>query len=251
MAKMTLLEMVQDILSDMNSDNVNSISDTIESEQVAQILKSTYYELLSGKNWPFMRKLIPFYSGINKPSPVHVVIPDNVKEILSIEHSYSLIEFNQPPVYKKINYVEPDAFLNKSNSLKFKDGGSVSIVRDVSGTFFNIRKDKSPSFYTSFDDKFIVFDSYDESKGKTILGSDIRALCYTTPSWVVEDSFIPDLPEEMFSALLAEAKSVAFLNILDYENKKAEQQAIRQRSRMSRNSWTVSGGIKLPSYGKR
>jgi hypothetical protein len=39
MAKMTVLDMVQDIMSDMNSDNVNDINDTPESLRVAQIIK--------------------------------------------------------------------------------------------------------------------------------------------------------------------------------------------------------------------
>jgi len=42
MAKMTVLEIVQDILNDIDGDEVNSIDDTLESEQVAQIVKSTY-----------------------------------------------------------------------------------------------------------------------------------------------------------------------------------------------------------------
>ncbi len=39
----TLLDMVQEILSDMDSDEVESIDDTVEAEQVVSILKSTYY----------------------------------------------------------------------------------------------------------------------------------------------------------------------------------------------------------------
>jgi len=42
MAKKTVLDMVQDILSDMESDEVNSISDTTEALQVAQII---HYQL--------------------------------------------------------------------------------------------------------------------------------------------------------------------------------------------------------------
>ncbi len=44
--KYTLLEIVQEILSDMDSDEVNSIDDTTESEQVATIVKSTYLSMM-------------------------------------------------------------------------------------------------------------------------------------------------------------------------------------------------------------
>ena len=47
MAKMTLLEMTQNILSAMDSDAVNSIGDTVESLQVADVIVETYYELFA------------------------------------------------------------------------------------------------------------------------------------------------------------------------------------------------------------
>ena len=42
--KMTLLEIVQNILSAMDAEEISSISDTIESQQVAEEVKTTYYE---------------------------------------------------------------------------------------------------------------------------------------------------------------------------------------------------------------
>lgn len=42
MAKRTLLDIVQEILNDMDSDEVTSINDTIESLQVANIVRSCY-----------------------------------------------------------------------------------------------------------------------------------------------------------------------------------------------------------------
>ena len=41
--KMTLLDITQSILSAMDSDYANSIGDTVEAEQVATIVKETYY----------------------------------------------------------------------------------------------------------------------------------------------------------------------------------------------------------------
>jgi len=57
MAKLTLLEMTQDIMSDMDSDDVNSINDSVEALQVAQIIKTTYYNIIDGKNYAFLYEL--------------------------------------------------------------------------------------------------------------------------------------------------------------------------------------------------
>ena len=54
----TLLQIVQSILDEMDADNVNSIGDTIESIQVASIVRDCYEELLSNRNWPHMKQLI-------------------------------------------------------------------------------------------------------------------------------------------------------------------------------------------------
>ena len=56
--KYTLLEMTQDILSNMSSDEVNSISDTTESLQVATIIKQKYFDLISRVNRPEHDQLI-------------------------------------------------------------------------------------------------------------------------------------------------------------------------------------------------
>jgi len=40
--KMTLLEMVQEVLYSIGSDEVNSIADTVESEDVARLIRSTF-----------------------------------------------------------------------------------------------------------------------------------------------------------------------------------------------------------------
>ena len=56
--RMTLLEMVTDILSDMESDPVTSYLDTPESQQVAQMLQTTYYNIIDGRDWPHLYNLL-------------------------------------------------------------------------------------------------------------------------------------------------------------------------------------------------
>jgi hypothetical protein len=56
--KRTLLEMVQSILSDMDSEDVNSISDTNEAEQIASVIEDTYYNIISARDIPEHQQLL-------------------------------------------------------------------------------------------------------------------------------------------------------------------------------------------------
>jgi hypothetical protein len=71
--KKTLLEMTQDILNDMDSDEVNSISDTVEAQQVANIIKTCYNEMISNRDWPHLRKLVQLDSLQTLRSPTTYV----------------------------------------------------------------------------------------------------------------------------------------------------------------------------------
>ena len=239
--------MVQDILSDMNSDEVSSINDTVESEQVARIIKSSYFEMITNKHWPHLRQLSTLKQVGDLAKPTHMKVDDNVKELTRVEYN---ISGDDTLDFKEIVWVEPDQFLRNSNHLNPANDNVVAI-EDYSGVSFNITNDAMPRCYTSFDDQTVVFDSYDKEVEDTIQESNNRIMVFVTPSWTMSDSFVPDLPEEAFAGLLAEAKSTCFTRIKQAPDAKSEQQARRQHSWLSRKAFTVNGGIKLPDYGRK
>ena len=63
--------------------------------------------------------------------------------------------------------------------------------------------------------------------------------------------FIPELPEEAFSLLLSESKSVASLTLRQSADQKAEQESVRQNRWLSQRQWRTKGGIRKPNYGQR
>jgi hypothetical protein len=250
MAKMTLIEIVQDILSDMNDDEVNSISDTIESLQVAQIVKSVYFEMMANKNWPHLRTLDTLEASGDNTKPTHMKLPELVKELEWIEYNCRKSTTPTRSEYKQIKMVSPDDFLRRTGQY-ITTNTDVDEITDYSGVKFSIKNDEHPTFCTSFDDDYIVFNSYDSSLDTTLQEAHTRCSVYVEPSWSMVDNHTPDLPSEAFPALLAEAKSTAFNRIKQAPDGKAEQQAVRQRSWLSRKSWRANGGIKLPTYGRR
>ncbi len=70
-------------------------------------------------------------------------------------------------------------------------------------------------------------------------------------AFTLSDSFTPDMPVQMFSYLLNDAKSACFVTLKQMANPKVEQQAVSQKRRMSQEAWRISNGISYPNYGRK
>lgn len=246
----TLLDIVSDILSDMDGDYVSSINDTDEALQVAQIVKSTYRAMMSNRNWPHTARAIPITSSTNNLLPTHAYLPDNVKEVISI--FYDVHRLGQTRIEsRQMKYMDPDDFLRRTSG-RNSDAPITSVITDPSGVRFLILNNKAPEFYTSFDDDAIVFDSYDGAVDSTIQANKCLVRAYTIPDFEMRDDFVPDLPDEAFSALIEEAKSKAMFKLKQTQDIKAEQEAGRQQRWLSRKAWRVHGSDIYPySYGRK
>ena len=247
--KMTLLEMVQDILSEMESDEVNSIDDTPDSVQVAGIIKTCYYEQMSNREWPHLKKLMSLSHSGTVERPTHLLLPENVKELQYFAYESAQTQsavFNM----REIKYIYPDEFLRRAAGMN-RETQNVRLITDFGGTKFVIRDNAPPTYWTSFDDKYLVCDSYDSDYDDALQASKTQAICVVMPKWETRDDFVPDLPIDAFAGLLAEAKSTAFFVAKQMMNDKAEQKAVRQAKYMSRKAWRTHGGVRYANYGRR
>lgn len=154
--------------------------------------------------------------------------------------------------YTPIKYKSPDDFLELVYSRRNLTT-NVETVVDSSGVKLTIVNNKDPEYWTSFDDVNIVFDSYNaEKQPEGIYFFNAFTHAYEYPAaWEMFDDFIPDLPADAFSALIEEAKSVAFVTLKQMPNQKAEQKSQRQQRWLSRKAWKARGGVKFPNFGRR
>ena len=244
----TLLEIVQDILNDMDSDEVNSIDDTIESQQVAQIVKTCFYEMIGNRNWPHLKRLIQLESSGDTTKPNYLRIPVDLKELSFFK--YQKQKQGDTNIYTQdVIYKTPEEFLgivsnrNTSNT-------NVTLVKDFGNSYLPIINNKAPSYWTTFDDLYLVTDSWDKSVDDTLKKSKTQCIAYINPKWVRTNEAIPDLPIEALPALLEESKSTAFFTLKQMANQKAEQKAARQQRWLSRKAWRIEGGIEYENYGR-
>ena len=242
--KRTLLQIVQNILSDMDSEDVNSISDSIEAEQIASVVRDVYYNMVSTRMIPEHQELVKLVSLSNSALPTHFQVPDSVKRIDFIRYNVSTtsdIEF------KEIQYIEPLLFLTLH-----QDGANVTTVYDVNGnTPLLIRNDQMPTYYTSFDDLHIVMDSYKSDTDQILAENKTQALGHKIPTFTISDNFTPDLDEVLFPYLIAESKSTCFSLFKSGVDQKIEQAARRQKSYMQSDMYRVKKENKRPYYGRR
>ena len=245
---MTLGELVDDILSSMDSDPVTLYDDTVESRQVAQILLSTYYHLIDGKDWPNLYQ--PFkLEQTNATTPTHFTIPLATMDIKWVKYN-CISATDTKDKYQEIKFLEPKEFMAILDA-RDSSADEIDQITDASGIFLNIFNNKAPSYYTSFDEKTIIMDSFD-SEVETYLKT-AKNQCYgkVYPTVVLSDSLYFDIPPDAFSLLLEEAKSMAWVELKQTPNPKAEQRAVTQRRRMSKEAWKIRNTTKYPNYGRK
>lgn len=247
--KKTLLELTQDVLSAVDGEEVNSISDSVESLQVANDIKVVFYDLIGRKDWQFLRRLTNLNNLSDISKPTHLLLPERASAMDFIKYNKRKLG-SARNFFLDVRYEYPDEFLRKVNQ-RDNTKANYDLVTDFDGAIITIRNDIHPTFWTSFDDKHIVMDAYDNTIETTLRGDNTQISLYITPEWSVDDGFTPELPDEMFPLLFAECTSYTQARKDDVLLKKTEQTARRQQRHLSQRHGVTQSGVRYPNYGRR
>lgn len=247
-AKMTLLEIVQDTLNDLDSDEVNSIADTVEATQIANICRSVYYDVITTVDLPEHMELMTV-SGLSDSSRPNFMDANSVTEIKELR--YNVSETSGELEYKLIGYVPPDEFIQKIVTRDTSQTEVIIVIDLTSGISLPILNNKMPDYYTSFDDRYLCFDSYDSSVESTLQTSKTMVLGVKLPSFTLLDSAVPDMDDTIFPYYLAEVKSRALSLLKGGPDAKIEQFARKHRYFQRNNRWKTGEQRILNDYGRR
>lgn len=266
----TLLSMTQNILSAMDSDDVNSISDTEESWQVATCVQETYFDLFANRLIPENQTLLALTPGTDPDIPTWLIIPEGYNTIDFIQYdTLSLNQTSDPPpsalipgCYQDVKYLTPKEFLWHTNVLQVgqqPNTTSITIPIPNAGTLtYAIFTNTAPSYWTSFDDQNLYFDAYNSIVETTLTAEHCLAWGQQELVFPMEDTAVPNLDQNLFPTLLAEAKSVCFNNFKQSPNAKEEQRSKRGQQRSQKFLWKAnqrqranSGtGYDMPNYSR-
>lgn len=239
--KTTLLQIVQSILNDMDSEEVNSISDTVEAQQIASVVEDTYYNIIAAREIPEHNKLMTLTAMANSTKPTHFEYPSNTKHIERVEYNVGSVANKD---FRVIEFVDPIKFLDSMD----EDGLLVETYEGNLDIF--VGNDSPPTYYTSFDDEYLIMNSYDASVDATLQTSKVRALGSSYPTFSQTDSFEPDLDNTLLPYLLAESKSACFSLFKGGPDPKVEQAARRLKSFQQNDMYKTTRANKRPNYGR-
>jgi hypothetical protein len=251
--RQTLLEIVQSILSSMDSDEVNSISDTVEAQQVAAIVQETYNYLVSSINLPEHYSLFELQASGDPNLPVVMYLPSNVLELKYLKYDTVLTD-EDGPIYKEVWPLELTEFLNRMYNLSSSNSnvGTATLTANSEDFPILFNNDRAPQYYTSFDDYSLLFDAYNSDEDTTLQKSKTVAFGRLSPSFSLTDSFTPDLDPEHFTLLLNESKAQAFAELKQLENRTAVARARRGWIRtQDANNFPGNYYDRLPNYARR
>jgi hypothetical protein len=144
----------------------------------------------------------------------------------------------------------PKDFTDMVNLRNPEEDNVVTMLYGPDDISLRIYNDRAPKYWTTYDDEYVIFDSWDSDEETTIVANKTQVFVTKEKSFDLSDDAVIDLPSNLVQYLLAmaEAKYKADNQIID---PKVEQAERRQRLRSMRNKWR-QGRMKYegPDFGK-
>lgn len=252
----TLLQMTQEILTSMQSDEVDSITDTAESVAVATIIRRTYWDLFGLDDFPEHYSIFKL-TETSSATPNLLTIPENCRRLMWVKYNRSTVD-DTDARFTDVDYTDLKSFLDDSFLLT----QSADNVASYTYTFNPLgtdpvqiltRNDIGPQRYCSPDDFNLIFDSYDAGVESYLHSNRTLAYGLIDPTFTFTDAFTPDLDVSQYALLFNTAKSQCFVELKQTANVTADQRARRLmiNAQKTRNrAPAISQLDRLPNYGR-
>lgn len=253
--KYTNLDMVQLIASSMDSDEVNSVNDSVESQQILKVIRTAFFDIIERSNLPEHMDIVNLQASGSSTYPIVMYVPTNISKIYWVKYNKETTE--DPNLnFQQLEFLALQEFLDRMYTLTESEDEVLQMDLTVNGNTipFLYRNDKHPEFYTSYDDRTLIFDSYLATEDSYLAGAKTLALGKEVVTYEMTDTFTPPLDEQQFALLLNEAKALAWLELRQTPHQKAELNARRAWINTQRSKTRVPGVADLdllPNFGRK
>lgn len=250
--KLTLLRVVQDTSRYLQGFDVEDVFETDESEDIAYIAERMYYHLVQRfSNIDWTGGVGQLESLVDPDKPTHMKIPESVQRIQHsrIQYNATLDNDSAKVKYKDVQYVSPQEFLTLMAG-RNDATPETQVVEDFSGVKFVVMTNKAPSYCTSFDEEYIVFDSYDAKVDTTLQQS--KSLVHFTAEevFLIQNDFEIPIPSHLSTLYQDLVISEASTQLRQEPAQEVQRRARAALIRMQQKNRVGDTGIKR-TYGRR
>ena len=249
----TLLQVVQKYLDRSSGFYVNSINETDEAIQVASVAEDTYYEMIQEfPNLLFTQKERTLDSIGDATKPTYLLIPQNVQRIQESKVYYNVAtNTNVTLSYKELTYLTPLEFISHTSSRT--DGTTnTEVVTGFNNEKTVVVNNKFPEYYTSFDDTYVVFDSYNSTYDSTMQAGKSKIISTEETVFLQQDDFVIPIPDALSETYLYMFLDQALNDIHQERNAAIATKARRMRIKMQQDSRRLgTGGRAKAQRGRR
>ena len=247
-AKKSLLDIVTEVLIAVKGDPVNSISDTEQAGDIAILVQSVFFDMVSRRQIPEHNEMSQLDGLADTDRPTYLQIPDRVKLIKRLDYDVSTVSGTTD--FRTLTWLEPTDFLDMTMLKNTSDTTTQTMASINSDAEFIIHNDRMPHYWTTFDDAYVVCDSFDSDEENTLQTSNTRAYVSKIPTFELTDTFVPELDDPQFRQLINESRSLASAVESRTLNPKLEQAARKQRMLTQNDRHRDGNRHKVPSYGR-
>jgi hypothetical protein len=252
----SLLDIVQKVLSSMDGDEVNSFSDTTESLQVATCAELVYNDIVQGSDPPEDFRLFGLTASTDPTAPIVMYRPLGFETVEWIKYKRTLSDTSDGKLYWTLLTPIPfEEFLHRQDGLSTDDPNVAQMNLVLPNATLEVLyyTDRSPEWYTSFDDNTVLFSSVDLAVDSTLQTS--KTLCYGQCSnlFIPIDTFTPTFDSQIHMLWLHETKALASAEMRQVTNSKAEKSARQTRIKLQDDKKAINTGSyynELPNYGR-
>lgn len=237
---MLLLTLVQKVLNDMESDVVNSISDTEEAVAVASIAEDVFNQFSVRSDWQSNKGVFNLENSNDLTKPTVLAIPDKLREVKTVYYDR-----------QRLQYCERETFISllMQNDPDATNNELVSLTDEFSAYAKN---DSKPTRWTTFDNKTVVVDSWDKSAEDTVNGDKVTCLGVLNIDFTQTDDFVIPLEAHVLPTYVAEVKSACFAKLKQMSS--AEDERFRRigKSVLNREQKRAKGYVSSKrGFGRR
>ncbi len=198
MAQYTLLQVINACMDSIDGWRVSTIDDNLESQQAASIAEDVFHEIVNDAFYNDLSTNIVQLEGLaDSAKPNYLKIPTTLSNVHESTIYYNVrtgasgtTTLNWQPV----EYCHPQDFLERIGARSTQQANTQTVT-DFSLFQMVVLNKKAPSYCTSFDQVYVVFDSFDSDVDSALQQSQNIVHASVQRTFTKSDTYNIDLPE--------------------------------------------------------